>query len=237
MPKEKPRSKLFILDTNVILHDADCLYNFDDNDIVIPISALEELDQFKRGNEQIHYNARQFLRRLDTLSNDNVDGEDDSLGSQKGTVKVVVNHHWHPDVEASFQEDNPDHRILNCAYKLAEDNPDRDVILVSKDTNMRLKARSLKISSEDYTTDKVESIEKIYSGVRTIENFSSDIIDKLYSENNGIDLELIDSIEDPKANENFVLRNGQKSGLATFSSNDKFFKRVDKPHAYNYPWA
>ncbi len=232
MPKEKPRSKLFILDTNVILHDADCLYNFDDNDIVIPISVLEELDQFKRGNEQIHYNARQFLRRLDTLSNDNVDGEDDSLGSQKGTVKVVVNHHWHPDVEASFQEDNPDHRILNCAYKLAEDNPDRDVILVSKDTNMRLKARSLKISSEDYTTDKVESIEKIYSGVRTIENFSSDIIDKLYTDSNGIDLELIDSIEDPKANENFVLRNGQKSGLATFSFNDKFFKRVDKPHAY-----
>ncbi len=68
MPKTKSKTKLFILDTNVILHDSECLYNFQDNDIVIPISVLEELDQFKRGNEQIHYNAREFLRQLDTLS-------------------------------------------------------------------------------------------------------------------------------------------------------------------------
>lgn len=68
MPKNKPNTKLLILDTNVILHDSECLYNFQDNDIVIPISVLEELDQFKRGNEQIHYNAREFLRQLDKLS-------------------------------------------------------------------------------------------------------------------------------------------------------------------------
>ena len=232
MSKQNPRSKLFILDTNVILHDAGCLYNFDDNDIAIPISVLEELDQFKRGSEQIHYNARQFLRRLDTLSNNTESDEDDTRDKQNGTVKVVVNHHWHSDVEASFQEDNPDHRILNCAYKLAEDNPDRDVILVSKDTNMRLKARSLKLSSEDYTTDKVESIDKIYTGVRTIENFSSDFIDKLYLDNNGIDLDTVDAIENPIANENFVLRNGQKSGLATFSVQNNNIKRVETPHAY-----
>ena len=68
MPKNKPNTKLLILDTNVILHDSECLYNFQDNDIVIPISVLEELDQFKRGNEQIHYNARKFFRQLDKLS-------------------------------------------------------------------------------------------------------------------------------------------------------------------------
>ena len=64
------KNKIFILDTNVILHDSTCIENFEDNKIVIPISVLEELDQFKRGNEQIHYNAREFLRKLDELSND-----------------------------------------------------------------------------------------------------------------------------------------------------------------------
>lgn len=232
MSEPKPKTKLFILDTNVILHDSECLYNFQDNDIVIPISVLEELDQFKRGNEQIHYNAREFLRQLDTLSFNNSNTDDKPSGKLQGTVKVVVNHHWQPEVEASFQEDNPDHRILNCAYKLAEDNPGRDVVLISKDTNMRLKARSLKLHSEDYTTDKVESIEKIYTGVRVIENFSSDAIDQLYSDKNGIELKSDQIIERPLPNENFVLRNGQKSGLATFSAKDEHFKRVDKLNAY-----
>jgi len=211
VPKTKAKSKLFILDTNVILHDSECLDNFQDNDIVIPISVLEELDQFKRGNEQIHYNARDFLRQLDTLSNKDSNSDAKSLGKNQGTVKVVVNHHWHPDVEASFQDDNPDHRILNCAYKLAEDNPDKDVVLISKDTNMRLKARSLKLYSEDYATDKVESIEKIYSGVRLIENFSSEAIDQLYGEQAFIYPELNEALSNPIPNENFILRNGQKT--------------------------
>ncbi len=64
----KNKNKIFVLDTNVILHDSTCIHNFEDNDIVIPISVLEELDQFKRGNEQIHFNAREFLRQLDELS-------------------------------------------------------------------------------------------------------------------------------------------------------------------------
>ena len=232
MPKTKAKSKLFILDTNVILHDSECLDNFQDNDIVIPISVLEELDQFKRGNEQIHYNARDFLRQLDTLSNKDSNSDAKSLGKNQGTVKVVVNHHWHPDVEASFQDDNPDHRILNCAYKLAEDNPDKDVVLISKDTNMRLKARSLKLYSEDYATDKVESIEKIYSGVRLIENFSSEAIDQLYGEQAFIYPELNEALSNPIPNENFILRNGQKSGLATYCPRREHLVRVDKTQAY-----
>ena len=202
MPKTKSKTKLFILDTNVILHDSECLYNFQDNDIVIPISVLEELDQFKRGNEQIHYNAREFLRQLDTLSYSDTKTDHKVLKDHQGTVRVVVNHNWHQDVEASFQEDNPDHRILNCAFKLAEDNPDREVVLISKDTNMRLKARSLHLHAEDYTTDKIESIEKIYTGVRLIENFPSEAIDQLYSDQGFIDSDLLAKIDNPIPNEN-----------------------------------
>ena len=157
----KSKKKIFIIDTNVILHDATCIQNFQDNDVVIPISVLEELDQFKRGNEQIHYNARDFLRRLDELSIDSDNGE---LKKFDGKIRVVVNHNWHPDVEATFNEDCPDNRIINCAYKIYQESTDQTVILVSKDTNMRLKARSLGLEAEDYTTDTVDDISQVYSG-------------------------------------------------------------------------
>ena len=92
----KKKNKIFILDTNVILHDSTCIENFEDNKIVIPISVLEELDQFKRGNEQIHYNAREFLRKLDELSNDSKEKKLKKINSK---ISVVVNHNWHPDVK------------------------------------------------------------------------------------------------------------------------------------------
>ena len=224
----KNLAKIFVLDTNVILHDATCIHHFEDNEVVIPISVLEELDQFKRGNEQIHFNARDFLRSLDDLST----GSDDSeLKDGDGKIRVVVNHNWHPDVEASFQDDCPDHRIINCAYKLHIDNPDREIILVTKDTNMRLKSRSLGLSAEDYSRDSIEDVRQVYTGSRLIEDVDSKEIDVLYA-SYGIDGGEIKCVIDPMANENFILRNGQKSILATFDPFDNKVVRVDKPTAY-----
>ena len=224
----KNLAKIFVLDTNVILHDATCIHHFEDNEVVIPISVLEELDQFKRGNEQIHFNARDFLRSLDDLST----GSDDSeLKDGDGKIRVVVNHNWHPDVEASFQDDCPDHRIINCAYKLHIDNPDREIILVTKDTNMRLKSRSLGLSAEDYSRDSIEDVSQVYTGSRLIEDVDSKEIDVLYA-SYGIDGGEIKCVIDPMANENFILRNGQKSILATFDPFDNKVVRVDKPSSY-----
>ena len=222
------QAKIFVLDTNVILHDATCIQHFEDNEVVIPISVLEELDQFKRGNEQIHFNARDFLRSLDDLSTGSEDGE---LKESDGKVKVVVNHNWHPDVEVSFQDDCPDHRIINCAYKLHIDNPGRDVILVTKDTNMRLKSRSLGLIAEDYTTDAVDDMREVYAGSRLIEDVLSEEIDNIYA-SYGVKIEGITAIKDPLANENFILRNGQKSVLAAYDPFEKKIVRVDKPTAY-----
>ena len=224
----KNLAKIFVLDTNVILHDATCIHHFEDNEVVIPISVLEELDQFKRGNEQIHFNARDFLRSLDDLST----GSDDSeLKDGDGKIRVVVNHNWHPDVEASFQDDCPDHRIINCAYKLHIDNPDREIILVTKDTNMRLKSRSLGLSAEDYSRDSIEDVRQVYTGSRLIEDVDSKEIDVLYA-SYGVDGGEMKYVIDPMANENFILRNGQKSILATFDPFDNKVVRVDKPTAY-----
>ena len=224
----KPKEKIFVIDTNVILHDATCIRNFEDNDIVIPISVLEELDQFKRGNEQLHYNARDFLRNLDELS---VNSEESELKKLDGKIRVVVNHNWHPDVEATFNEDCPDNRIINCAYKLHLENPEQDVILVSKDTNMRLKARSLGINAEDYFTDSVENVSQIYTGNRLVEDVSSEQIELIYK-SDAVNIEDLDAVIDPQANENFILRNGQKSILAAFDPFDEKIVQINNPIAY-----
>ena len=83
------RPKLFVLDTNVILHDCGCLQKFHEHDIAIPIAVLEELDQFKRGNENIHFQAREFLRRLDALTGDVLSAEGCAIGPELGRVRVV----------------------------------------------------------------------------------------------------------------------------------------------------
>ena len=220
--------KIFVLDTNVILHDATCIQNFEDNEVVIPISALEELDQFKRGNEQIHYNAREFLRLLDELS---IDSNSNELNQPDGKIKVVVNHNWHPDVEKTFKEDCPDHRIINCAFKLHEENLDKQLVLVSKDTNMRLKARSLGLLAEDYTTDTIEDVSHIYPGSRLIESVSSAEIDMIYDAD-GVDLNNLKSIKKPIPNENYILRNGQKSVLAHFDPFEKKVTQINNLNAY-----
>ena len=219
------KRKIFVIDTNVILHDATCIQNFKDNDLIIPISVLEELDQFKRGNEQINYNARDFLRKLDELS---VGSNEREFKNMKGSIKIVVNHSWHPDVEKTFKEDCADHRIINCAYKLSEENGDKRLILISKDTNMRLKARSLGLFAEDYTTDTVN---EIYSGKRLIEDVNHFEINAIDTPE-GLDKNGISSIKFPIPNENFILRNGQKSILASFNAYDDKIVPVQQVSSY-----
>ena len=225
------KRKLFVIDTNVVLHDSTCIHQFEENDIVVPISVLEELDHFKRGNEQLHFNAREFLRQLDELSNQKSTDDSNLQDQKQGKVRVVVNHNWHPDVEAAFQEDCPDHRILNCAYKLSNNNSEQETILISKDTNMRLKARSLGITAEDYTTDKIMNLDSVYTGSRLVEDAPGAAIETLINTGQ-IDLTAFPRITKPKANENFIIRNGTKSALATYNAIEDKILRVEKMPAY-----
>jgi PhoH-like ATPase len=231
MPK-KNLAKLFVLDTNVILHDSSCITHFEENDIAIPITVLEELDNFKRGNEQIHFNARDFLRILDELTGDQLFEEGVSIGKNKGKIRVIVGKDWHPELGALSTEDTPDHRILNVAMWLKEDNKGTELIIVSKDTNLRMKAKSLGIPAQDYTTDKVESVEKIYTGVRMIEGMETEFIDALYNSNNGVAFGDAIDINDATPNENFILRNNHKSALATYDGEEKQLLRVNKQQVF-----
>ncbi len=224
----KNKNKIFVLDTNVILHDSTCINNFENNDIVIPISVLEELDQFKRGNEQIHFNAREFLRQLDELS---IGSDNSKYNNENGKIRVVINHNWHPNVKEVFSEDCADNRIINCAYKIQNENPKRTVVLVSKDTNMRLKSRSLSLKSEDYTTDTVELFDNVYDPNNFIEGVKNSDIE-LIQKNGGAYIDKLKSISDPLPNENFILRNGKKSILVTYDPFEKKIIQLKEQNAY-----
>ena len=105
--------KNFVIDTNVILHDYNCLKNFQENDIYLPIVVLEELDKFKKGNEQINFNAREFVRELDLITDDNLFTKGAPLGEGLGRLFVVAGMVDSPRVRDSFPERIPDHQILS----------------------------------------------------------------------------------------------------------------------------
>lgn len=178
-------SKLFVLDTNVILHDSGCLRCFQEHDVAIPITVLEELDRFKKGNEDIHFHARQFLRELDGLTGDVLSPEGVPLGGGLGSIRVILGRGMSDALKQTLYQDSPDHRILNTTLALQQSEPDRRVILVSKDTNLRLKAKSLGIPSQDYATDKIESFDKLYTGKRIVSDMPTELVDEFYQSANG----------------------------------------------------
>ena len=170
--------KTLVLDTNVILHDSDCIYHFEDNDIVLPIAVLEELDHFKKGNDVLNFHARAFVRAIDKLSTEKMFEDGVKLGAKLGVFRVEINS-VSEDLAGVFSEDIVDHRILYTAYELAKKGKQR-VVLISKDVNLRMKAKALGLEAQDYFTDKVASVDKLYTGKSILEHIESDLIDKLY---------------------------------------------------------
>ena len=224
--------KLFVLDTNVILHDAGCIRNFADNDVAIPIAVLEELDKFKKGNEDIHFQAREFLRRLDELTGDLISDAGASLGEGLGKIRVVLGSEFDQRLADSFFEDTIDHRILNTVLQLAEGQKNRRVVFLSKDTNLRMKAKSLGIPSQDYTHDKIESLNKLYRGKRTVEGVTESVIGLFYEGMGVVPAREVGIVERPMPNENFILRNGSRSALASYRASDEAYVRIRKHTAY-----
>ena len=151
------KKKIFVLDTNVILHDSSCIYHFEEHDVTLPIVVLEELDQFKKGNETLNYHAREFVRALDGLSGDKLLNGGVRIGPRQGKISVRLESVFHEDLRSNFSSNKPDHHILNAAYQIVQGKPSRDVILVSKDVNLRMKAKSLGLPAQDYRSDQAVS--------------------------------------------------------------------------------
>ncbi len=224
----KSTSKLFVIDTNVILHDANSIKNFKEHDVVIPIVVLEELDRFKKGNEDLNFQARAFLRNLDELTGDAWDPHGVSLGPNLGLIRVVVGGHLHSRLKQASMEDCPDHRILSVALTLQEQETHRPVVLVTKDTNLRMKSKSFGLTAQDYSTDKVESFDKLYTGKRLVDGLSDHQLKPLVTNGGVVPAATIPEATEPLANENFILRNDGLSVLATYSAKQQAFYRIDR---------
>ncbi len=220
--------KLFVIDTNVILHDAECIRNFEENDIAIPIDVLEELDRFKKGSDDVNFQARAFLRAVDELTGDALSPEGACIGEGLGSIRVVLGVEKHPQLCKACLDDCPDHRILNVALFLKEQNAPRPVVLVSKDTNLRMKAKSFGLIAQDYHSDKVESFDKLYTGKRLIENLHQEQLALFANGGEEIPADSVPEIKEPRANESFILRSGSLSFLASYNSRKKSFVRIDR---------
>lgn len=224
--------KTFVLDTNVVLHDARCIEAFGSGDVAIPITVLEETDRFKRGSEDIHAQAREFLRRLDSLTGDLLCKTGAPLGPDMGRVRVVLGGGLSGALRETLLQDSPDHRILATALQIAENEPERPVVFVSKDVNLRMKAKSFGLVAQDYTRDKVEGPAQLYAGRRLVENMPSETIARFYEGGGRVAAEHLPEVDAPTANESFVLRNGSKSALATYRATEREYRRVDKAPAF-----
>lgn len=224
--------KNFVLDTNVILHDYKCIENFQENDIYLPIVVLEELDKFKKGSDQINFNAREFVRELDLLTSNDLFLKGASLGPGKGTLYIVTGDKYQEKIALSFPEHTADHRILSSTLFIAEKNPKMHTILVTKDVNLRMKGRSLGIEVEDYITDKVINVDIFERAQEVYENIDPDLIDKIYGSPEGITADLLDFNVKLDPNDCFVLRSVRNSVLARYNPYTNKIKKVDKTPSY-----
>ncbi|MCQ2249680.1 MAG: PhoH family protein [Bacteroidales bacterium] len=223
--------KTFVLDTNVILHDFRSIYNFEENDVVIPIVVLEELDKFKKGNDTINIQAREFMRILDRLTENCPRLEDGvPLGDGRGNLYVVGGKPFSEAMKLSFSEPIPDHKILAVAIWIKENHPEKHVVLVSQDINLRMKSRTLSMESQDYKTGKVENAEKLFQGIRLIPNTNDDFVSRLYRESSvpasesGIDAQFA-------PNEYFMVGDEHTNALCCYCKQDDAIRKVTKQRA------
>jgi PhoH-like ATPase len=230
--KKKNHKKLFIIDTNVLLHDYKCIYNFEENDIIIPIVVLEELDKFKRGNDLINFHAREFTRELDKLSGDMLLTANIPLGENLGNLHIETGKDFSDKVSQSFPERTPDHRILAIADYVCTSNKDKTVVLITKDINLRMKAKSLGIIAQDYENDKVANIDDLYKGIRILEGVNQELISKLYELPDGVNADEFNLDANLTGHQFFILKNNGSSALAHYNPVNKMLHRIIKQTTY-----
>jgi len=173
--KKTPLTKLFVLDTNVLIHDPTSLFRFEEHDVYLPIGTLEELDNHKQGLSDLARNARQASRFLDEIVSDSVADIEAGLAIRARSGAAAAGRLYlqtqaiNGGLPPTFAAGKTDNQILQVVRHLQRESPARPVILVSKDINMRVKARALGLAAEDYFNDKVlEDTDILYAGVRAL---------------------------------------------------------------------
>ncbi len=168
--------KIFVIDTNVLLHDPRAIFSFEENDVIIPIVVIEELDKFKKGIDEIGRNARQVSRILDEFRQKGKLSQGVKLDGG-GNLRVELNHQSPEHLPNELIATKADNRILSTALNLKHDN--LPVVLVTKDTNLRIKADALGLRAEDYESDTI-TIDELYAGETEL-SVDPGVIDEFYA--------------------------------------------------------
>ena len=215
------KPKIFVLDTNVILHDYKAIRKFKDNDIVIPVAVVEELDKFKKGTDQLAYNARGFMRDMDRITDGRLFGKDGiPIAKGLGKIKIEPNHPFPDEMKDLFKDDIQDHRILSTAIWIRDNNPGRFVALVTKDINLRMKSKAAGMEVQDYMTDRLED-EKVENSIKEviiIDNPAQETVQALlFGPDNAISWKAFGKTR-PKPNQLYKLRNDKDMVCARYDA-------------------
>ncbi|MFD1315355.1 PhoH family protein [Namhaeicola litoreus] len=231
MKKATAKRKIFVLDTSVLLFDHNAITNFEEHDIALPITVLEELDNFKIGNDTKNFEAREVIRFLDKLSRDHGLNKWISIGENKGKLKVVLdNIEQKIDAEKVYSSKKNDHKILNSATGLITTEKGAQVILVTKDINLRIKAKAIGLTAEDYETGKVKNMQTVSKSSPIIDGIDADVIKKIYKKHAIKENGLLG--EQKQANGYYILNNCTNSVLARYNKEQDEIQKVEKQYVY-----
>lgn len=234
-PKKSKTPKIFVLDTNIVLHDYKAIRKFQDNDVFIPIAVIEELDKFKKGTDALSFNARGFMRDINKLTEGKMFGKYGvPIGKGLGNIKIEPNHPFPEALKDLFHDDIQDHRILATAIWVRDNNPDRFVALVTKDINLRMKAKAAGMEAQDYLTDRIEEerVEGAQKEVQFIDKAPLELMQLLtYGQNNEADWSFV-SKKEPKPNTLYVLRNENESICARYDATRQKLVLIRNRQAY-----
>lgn len=230
-PTSSTGKKIFVIDTSVLLHDHQSITTFGKNDVAIPIIVLEELDKFKLGNDTKNFSAREVIRFIDKLSTNGSLQEWIPLGKELGKLKVVFDLHLEGlNAESIYAKGKNDHKIINAALSLKQTETKKQVILVTKDINLRIKAKALGIAAEDYETGKVAAETSQKSSVCTIENVDSEQIRQIFTKGHIEEQGILGTSK--IANGYYILKNGKTSSLAVYNPILDQLERIEKEFVY-----
>ena len=213
--------KIYVLDTSVLLFDHNALSNFQENDVVIPITVLEELDNFKIGNDTKNFEAREVIRYLDKLSENRNPTEWIARGKGVGRLKIFNSNNVDKaiDAELIYGGDKLDHKILNAAIVLAQSSKRSKVVLVTKDINLRIKAKALGLEAEDYRTGKVADLNAVSEGSHTLSNLDARIIQDIYAKTSIKENNIL--LGNKVANGYYILNNCTHSALVRYDQQSR----------------
>jgi PhoH-like ATPase len=223
--------KIYVLDTSVLLHDHQAIMNFEDSNVAIPITVLEELDKFKVGHDSKNFSAREVIRFIDKLSENGSLQEWIAMGPSKGKFKITLETNPREiNAEYVYSVGKNDHKIINAALYLKETEKNSDVVLITKDINMRIKAKALGVMTENYDTGKVTALDIDRSGANVIENVDSETIRQIFNRGRIDEAGILGDLKCP--NGYYILKNGKSSSLAVYNSKSDQIERIEKEFVY-----